>query len=169
MAILKSKQLNPNLTGSFVLSGSNQSLIGATTIEGFTTVSGSLVLKGSSVDLNIRQDDNTNIARLLTTTGGTSGLQLYDNANHGVNLKIVDLNSSDQNALTIGSGSATILNLDRDNKKLFVDGNISGSSSFRGSFGRVETSGDINTSGRIFEQGSSVIDHATAMAIVFGG
>ena len=64
MAILKSKQLNPNLTGSFVLSGSNQSLIGTTTIEGFTTVSGSLVLKGPSVDLNIRQNDNTNIVRL---------------------------------------------------------------------------------------------------------
>ena len=163
MAILKSKQLNPNLTGSFVLSGSSQSLIGATTIEGFTTVSGSLVLKGPSVDLNIRQDDNTNIARLLTTTGGTSGLQLYDNANHGVNLKIVDLNSSDQNALTIGSGSATIFTVDRDNSL------ISGSSISTGSFGTLETSGDINASGRIFEQGSSVIDHATAMAIVFGG
>ena len=42
-------------------------------------------------------------------------------------------------------------------------GNISGSSITTGSFGRVETSG------RIFEQGTSVIDHATAMAIVFGG
>ena len=169
MAILKSKQLNPNLTGSFVLSGSNQSLIGTTTIEGFTTVSGSLVLKGPSVDLNIRQDDNTNIARLLTTTGGTSGLELYDNFNHSTNTKTVDLNSSSQNALTISSGSSTVLNLDRDNKNLFVDGNVSGSSSFTGSFGRVETSGDINASGRIFEQGTSVIDHATAMAIVFGG
>ena len=38
-----------------------------------------------------------------------------------------------------------------------------------GSFGRVETSGDINASGRVFEQGTSVIDHATAMSIVFGG
>jgi hypothetical protein len=169
MAILKSKQLNPNLTGSFVLSGSNQSLIGTTTIEGTTTVSGSLTLKGPSVDLNIRQNDNTNIARLLTTTGGTSGLELYDNFNHSTNTKTVDLNSSSQNALTISSGSSTVLNLDRDNKNLFVDGNVSGSSSFTGSFGRVETSGDINASGRIFEQGTSVIDHATAMAIVFGG
>jgi len=35
----------------------------------------------------------------------------------------------------------------------------------------LTTSGSINThgTGRIFEQGSSVIDHATAMAIVFGG
>ena len=31
-------------------------------------------------------------------------------------------------------------------------------------------SGNIDTtSGRVFEQGTSVIDHATAMAIVFGG
>ena len=34
--------------------------------------------------------------------------------------------------------------------------------------GDVET-GEINSSGRIYEAGSSVIDHATAMAIVFGG
>ena len=38
-----------------------------------------------------------------------------------------------------------------------------------GSFGTLETSGQINASGRIFENGTSVIDHATAMAIVFGG
>jgi hypothetical protein len=36
--------------------------------------------------------------------------------------------------------------------------------------GHITASGNINTtSGRIFEAGSSVIDHATAMAIVFGG
>ena len=48
-------------------------------------------------------------------------------------------------------------------------GNISGSSTSTGSFGTLETAGDINASGRIYEAGSSVIDHATAMAIVFGG
>ena len=42
-------------------------------------------------------------------------------------------------------------------------GNISGSATSTGSFG------EINSAGRIFEQGTSVIDHATAMAIVFGG
>lgn len=36
--------------------------------------------------------------------------------------------------------------------------------------GNITASGDINTTGgRVFEQGTSVIDHATAMAIVFGG
>ena len=35
----------------------------------------------------------------------------------------------------------------------------------------LTASGSINThgTGRVFEQGSSVVDHATAMAIVFGG
>ena len=164
MAVLKSKQLNPNLTGSFVLSGSSQTLHGTTTIHGTTTVSGSLTLKGSSVDLNIRQDDNTNIARLLTTPGGESSLKLYDNANHGSALETdsggssalllydnkyhsagntVDINSADSTALVIKSGSSTIFTVDRDNTL------ISGSSTSTGSFGRVETSGDIAASGNI--------------------
>ncbi len=35
----------------------------------------------------------------------------------------------------------------------------------------VGVTGSINTSGdgRVYEQGNSVIDHATAMSIVFGG
>ena len=48
-------------------------------------------------------------------------------------------------------------------------GTVSGSATSTGSFGRVETAGDIKTVGRIYESGTSVIDHATAMAIVFGG
>ena len=48
-------------------------------------------------------------------------------------------------------------------------GTVSGSATSTGSFGRVETAGNINTAGRIYESGTSVIDHATAMAIVFGG
>ena len=36
--------------------------------------------------------------------------------------------------------------------------------------GYITASGDINTTaGRVYEAGTSVIDHATAMAIVFGG
>ena len=36
--------------------------------------------------------------------------------------------------------------------------------------GSMKITGSLNVdSGRIFEQGTSVIDHATAMAIVFGG
>ena len=36
--------------------------------------------------------------------------------------------------------------------------------------GSLRVTGSLNVDkGRIYEQGSSVIDHATAMAIVFGG
>ena len=51
---------------------------------------------------------------------------------------------------------------------LEVIGTVSGSATSTGSFGRIETAGNINTVGRIYESGTSVIDHATAMAIVFG-
>ena len=84
MAILKSKQLSTQLTGSYVLSGSQQTFIGTTQITGSVETTGDLTLKGSSVDLNIRSDDNVNLARLLTTTGGSSGLQLIDNLYHNV-------------------------------------------------------------------------------------
>ena len=202
MAVLKSKQLSSNLTGSYILSGSSQTLHGTTTIYGTTTVSGSLTLKGSSVDLNIRQDDNTNIARLLTTPGGESSLKLYDNANHGSALETININSSDQDALIIKSGSSTIFTIDRDNAiisgssvstgsfgHLIIQGNVTASGTIKAdafesntggdtiSFGdnlsvtgHITSSGNINTTaGRVFEQGTSVIDHATAMAIVFGG
>ena len=162
MAVLKSKQLNPNLTGSYVLSGSSQTLYGTTTIHGTTTVSGSLTLKGSSVDLNIRQDDNTTLIKLETDSGGSSAVLLYDNQYHSGG-NTVDINSADTTALVIKSGSSTVFTVDRDNVK------ISGSLSSTGSFGTLETAGEINASGRIFESGTSVIDHATAMAIVFGG
>jgi len=162
MAILKSKQLSTQLTGSYVLSGSHQTFIGTTQITGSVETTGDLTLKGSSVDLNIRSTDNVNLARLLTTTGGSSGLQLIDNLYHNV-ATTVDLNSSATNALTITSGSTTVFNVDRDNFK------ISGSYSSTGSFGNVLSTGNIESSGRIFESGTSVIDHATAMAIVFGG
>ena len=52
-----------------------------------------------------------------------------------------------------------VLNHDLTLKK----GNVSGSSTSTGSFGRIDASA------RIYESGTSVIDHATAMAIVFGG
>ena len=56
-----------------------------------------------------------------------------------------------------------------------LSGSISGSSESTGSFGHlivagnITASGDIRSDGRIFEKNTSVIDHATAMAIVFGG
>jgi hypothetical protein len=133
MAILKSKQLNPNLTGSFVLSGSSQTLRGTTTIFGSTTVSGSVQnLKGSSADFRIRQDDDTTLVKLETDSAGSSAMLLYDNKYHSGG-NTVDINSADSTALVIKSGSSTVFTVDRDNTL------ISGSSTSTGSFGTIQT------------------------------
>ena len=97
MAILKSKQLNPNLTGSFVLSGSSQTLVGTTVIKGFTTLSGSATLKGTSADLRISKDNDNTLVKLETDSAGSSALKLYDDKYFTV-ANTVDLNSSDTNA-----------------------------------------------------------------------
>ena len=162
MAILKGKQLSTRLSGSYVISGSSQALHGTTTIFGESTISGSASLRGSSADLRVRQDDNTTLIKLETDSGGSSAVLLYDNQYHSGG-NTVDINSADTTALVIKSGSSTVFTVDRDNVK------ISGSLSSTGSFGTLETAGEINDSGRIFESGTSVIDHATAIAIVFGG
>ena len=76
------------------------------------------------------------------------------------------------NRAVFGNGTKVYIGADNTklpDKELVVDGDISGSATSTGSFGTLETSGVINATGRIFENGTSVIDHATAMAIVFGG
>ena len=70
--------------------------------------------------------------------------------------------STDGSFVGIGIPATTPLTTE-----LTVEGSISGSGT--GSFGRVDTVGDIYTSGRVYEAGTSIVDHATAMAIVFGG
>ena len=129
MAVLKSKQLPTRLSGSYVLSGSSQTLHGTTTIHGNTTVSGSVQnLKGSSADFRIRQDNDTTLVKLETDSGGSSALLLYDSKYHNGG-NTVDINSADSTALVIKSGSSTIFTVNRNSSL------ISGSSASTGSFG----------------------------------
>ena len=78
--------------------------------------------------------------------------------------KLLQISSSGE--IADGSGSAVSLAITGN---ITASGDISGSSSTTGSFGRLDTADSIYASGRIYESGTSVIDHATAMAIVFGG
>jgi hypothetical protein len=183
MALLDSKQLNPRLTGSFTLSGS---IAGSST----TTFSG-----GTSTFTAY----GGNVSGSSTSTGSFGTLETSDVITVGANKKIYLNRSEDTYiqsltgdiARTVAGGKQMLL-LDKDtglravfgngvkvyigandnkqpDKELVVDGDISGSATSTGSFGTLETSGEINATGRIYEAGSSVIDHATAMAIVFGG
>ena len=76
----------------------------------------------------------------LTITGGSAGTKISGSA------------------VSTGSFGAVVF-----------DDFISGSSSTSASFGRIDTAGSIYASGRVYEAGTSIVDHATAMAIVFGG
>ena len=48
MALLDSKQLNPKLTGSFILSGSTQTFIGASSFQGSITANANISSSVSS-------------------------------------------------------------------------------------------------------------------------
>ena len=155
MALLDSRQLNPRLTGSFTISGS---LIGDTSstgsfgelnVFGNSSILGDLTLGG-----DIQIGDSTGDSITITADFTSNLIPNVDNT--------FDLGSSVKN-WRVGYIEQIV------GETLTTTGNISGSATSTGSFGTLKTAGEINASGRIFESGTSVIDHATAMAIVFGG
>jgi len=155
MALLDSKQLNPRLTGSFTLSGSlitdsaSTGSFGHLNVAGNTNLVGDLTL-GGNIQIGDSSGDSITIDADLTSNIIPNVDSTYD---LGTSVKNWRFGYIEQ---IVGQSVVT-------------SGNVSGSATSTGSFGTLETSGVINASGRIFEQGTSVIDHATAMAIVFGG
>ena len=155
MALLDSKQLNPRLTGSFTLSGglagdaTSSGSFGRLDVLGDSSLLGNLTIGG-----NIQIGDSTGDS-ITITADLTSNLVPNNDSTY-------DLGTSTKN-WRFGYIEQIV------GQSVVTSGNVSGSATSTGSFGTLETSGVINASGRIFEQGTSVIDHATAMAIVFGG
>tara|TARA_R100000027_G_scaffold55323_1_gene44476 strand:+ start:33 stop:500 length:468 start_codon:yes stop_codon:yes gene_type:complete len=155
MALLDSKQLNPRLTGSFTLSGSmigNSSSTGSfgeLNVFGNSNIDGTLTI-GGDIQLGNSTGDSITITADLTSNLTPNTDSTYDLGSTAKNWRFGYIEQ------IVGQSVTTT-------------GNVSGSSTSTGSFGTLETSGEINATGRIFEQGTSVIDHATAMAIVFGG
>ena len=149
MALLDSKQLNPKLTGSFTLSGSfagdsaSTGSFGRLEIAGDSNLIGNLTI-GGNIQIGDSSSDSITISADLTS-------HLIPNSDSSF-----DLGSSVKN-WRVGYIEQIV------GTSVTTTGNISGSATSTGSFG------EINSAGRIFEQGTSVIDHATAMAIVFGG
>ena len=116
------------------------------------------------------------------SVGGTGRIDLDGDDDTSVRASADDIITFEAGAVDIAQMTATMAisgssvstgsfsRVVADNGAFIIDGGIvSGSSVTTGSFGRVQTSGNINTKGRVFENDVSVIDHATAMAIVFGG
>ena len=199
MALISLKQLDSVLTGSLQVSGSSHvtgslsvqgSLFGPiddhfdiksdknirlyldkdndTASSKFTVLDG-----GGSVRFQVQEDGKTsiggdvdassNFVKILTgnvtASGDISGSSTSTGSFGRVEADGVVYADSFQSV----TGGTTI----DFNDSLDIAGDVTAS-------GHISASGDITgsnlySSGRIFEQGSSVIDHATAMAIVFGG
>tara|TARA_X000001382_G_scaffold39205_6_gene26193 strand:+ start:198 stop:665 length:468 start_codon:yes stop_codon:yes gene_type:complete len=155
MALLDSKQLNPRLTGSFTLSGSlttdsvSTGSFGRLDVSGNSSILGDLTL-GGNIQIGDSSGDSITITADLTSNLTPNTDSTFDLGTTSKNWRFGYIEQ------IVGETVTTT-------------GNVSGSVTSTGSFGTLETAGDINASGRIFESGTSVIDHATAMAIVFGG
>ena len=155
MALLDSKQLNPRLTGSFTLSGSlttdsvSTGSFGRLDVSGNSSILGDLTL-GGNIQIGDSSGDSITITADLTSNLTPNTDSTFDLGTTSKNWRFGYIEQ------VVGETVTTT-------------GNVSGSVTSTGSFGTLEAAGDINASGRIFESGTSVIDHATAMAIVFGG
>ena len=156
MALIHSKQLNPKFTGSFTLSGSNQTFVGSSEFQGSVTASGNISssanITGNILNVNTRVKA---IGSSLEFAGDT--------------LDFVDSNSTSRFFKGVSGGAFEAYH--SGNKKLETEAggvNVTGHISASGD---VSASGDIHAigTGRIIEQGTSVVDTATALAIVFGG
>jgi hypothetical protein len=139
----------PTLTSVLTVGGD----ITATHVTASGNVSGSATSTGSFGYLNVVGD---------TVIGGNLTIGDADTDSVSITADLTsNLTPNTDSTYDIGSLTKYWRNAYIDT--LTTTGNVSGSSVSTGSFGRIDSSG------RIFEAGSSVIDHATAMAIVFGG
>ena len=188
-----------SITGSLVITGSSLTIDSVGGVSGSSTSTGSfgslkisdahqgdLLIQGdsSTAKLRIRPNVNTGDSELhfsrfnrdnagFIEYGHLADVMNFYAAGPAIRFSLDSTGANVNQALSVGtnitvggdiSGSATTTATFGS-----YGGNISGSATSTGSFGRVSTAGDIYSEGRIFESGTSVIDHATAMAIVFGG
>ena len=169
MALLDSKQLNPKLTGSFILSGSTQTLIGATDVQGSITITD---------DVNVSQfithegDGNTRFNftddRIQTEVGGLAfiGAHKKGSAPHEVTVN-TGANNVD---FVVKDNDNDILfrtDADADNVLFPAATKISGSAQSTGSFGSLQINGaaidfsnvptsDPGIAGRVWRDGTDL-------------
>ena len=140
MALIHSKQLNPKLTGSFILSGSTQTFVGSSDFQGSVSSSGTITLPqiinfeggngGTKYTFNNISDVQNG------ATGRNLGFTIATGSNVGG--AVVNISGSGGNAF-VGIGTAYT---DAMYHALTVKGNISAS-------GDVDIDGNITSSGTI--------------------
>ena len=135
------------------------------------SISGSQYSTGSFGSLHVAGDSNINGD---VTIGGNINIGDADTDSLTINADLTsDLIPNADSTYDIGSTSKNwkfgyIEELDVTN--ITASGDITNISTINiTASNNISASGDIRSDGRIYEKGTSVIDHATAMAIVFGG
>ena len=120
MALLDSKQLNPKLTGSFILSGSTQTFIGRSDFQGSITASGDISASGTIIadtfqstggDVDgISFTDDLNLSGNLTASGDISGSgNIFGTGNLDIDgTSNLQGNVTLQNDLTLTDGSLQV-------------------------------------------------------------
>jgi len=138
---------------------------GTITAEEFHTefVSASIIFSSGSTKFGDTGDDLHSFSGSIQASSSAANMYSFVGAKVGIETTVPT------KTLTVAGDISASGEFHGLNGTLTLGGNISGSSISSASFGRIDTMGDIHTTGRIFEQGTSVVDHATAMAIVFGG
>ena len=119
------------------------------------TASSDISSSGDIFGTNLIADSSSFSTRITADSSSFSTRITADSSSFSS--RITNDSSSFSSRVTFTEASASAI-LEGD----FVFTNITAS-------GNISASGDIRSDGRIFEKNTSVIDHATAMAIVFGG
>tara|TARA_E500000331_G_scaffold59848_1_gene54220 strand:+ start:21 stop:1727 length:1707 start_codon:yes stop_codon:yes gene_type:complete len=145
MALLDSKQLNPKLTGSFILSGSTQTFIGRSDFQGSITASGDISASG------------TVFADTFQSTGGdVNGISFTDDLNLSGNFTASGDISSSANIFGTGNldidGTSNLqgdvtLQSDLSVVDINASGNITGS--------EISASGNLSATGNLDIDGTS--------------
>ena len=151
MALLDSKQLNPRLTGSFTLSGSlttdstSTGSFGRLDVSGNSSILGNLTL-GGNIQIGDSADDSISIAADLTSN-------LTPNAD-----STFDLGTTSKN-WRVGYIEQIV------GETITTTGNISGSSTSTGSFGRLQSTtaniGSADIAGNLTVAGNYTVNGTT--------
>jgi len=172
MALLDSKQLNPRLTGSFILSGSTQTFIGASDFQGSVTasgdISGSYTSTGSFGTLRVVDPAGININSVgtvsgsFTSTGSFGRLETSGDALIKGNLTFGD---ADSDSISFGAEISSSLipdasdayNIGSDSKR-WNDFYLSGSVSASGGPHHITsaTTIDLDAEGALTLDGGSI-------------
>ena len=143
MALLDSKQLNPKLTGSFILSGSTQTFIGASDFQGSITASGDISASGTVFADNFQ-----------STGGDSDGISFTDDLNLSGNLTASGDISSSGDLFVTGNSD--------------IDGYLTVAKAITGS-SHISASGNLSVTGTVDIDGNVDIDNTTTSIDSSGG